>query len=95
MMKMNQKTFETAIGLLRKDEIATRYDLDDIFQGLCEHFPQQRIGQIFCNYICPDYRRLDVTWKTRVIMEHLFDIKMDPFFESNEETLARWKNLTK
>lgn len=54
-----------------------------------ESFPQQRFGQIICNYICPDYRNQNVNSITSSIMGSIFPGNPDPFFEESEVTFKR------
>lgn len=54
-----------------------------------EKYPQQRFGQIMCNYIIYDYRNLDPSELTIALIEYLFPEKYDPFFEESEETYHR------
>lgn len=56
---------------------------------LIEHYPQQRFGQIICNYICPDYRDENQIPDSKWIMNNWFDISFDPFFEESKETYER------
>lgn len=59
------------------------------FKMMAERMPQQRAGQIICNYICCDYRDLEPTNPTKVILEALFPGNPDPFFEESVVTLKR------
>lgn len=61
----------------------------EIFKIFANKYPQQRAGQIICNYICPDYRNKEVSTITKIIMETLFPGNPDPFFEESEATLER------
>lgn len=63
--------------------------LSNLFKVLAEEYPHQRAGQIFCNYICPDYRNKEVNTKTKLIMQTLFPENPDPFFEESEVTFKR------
>lgn len=65
-----------------KDEIK-------LFEELATKYPQQRAGQIVCNYMCEDYRSPDPCETTRMIMEFLFPEDPDPFFEESVVTLKR------
>lgn len=52
-------------------------------------YPDQRFGQIFTNYIYPDYR-LRTEESLNHIMDMLFyNVKMDPFYEESSETYHR------
>lgn len=61
----------------------------EIFKIFTNKYPQQRAGQIICNYICSDYREKEVSAKTKLIMQTLFPDNPDPFFEESEVTLKR------
>lgn len=69
--------------------------LSNLFKILTEEYPHQRAGQIFCNYICPDYRDKEVSVKTKLIMQTLFPKDPDPFFEESVVTLERLKSYFK
>ena len=71
---------------------------NDLVQGIARDFlemvvryPQQRAGQIICNYICGDYRDREPMNPTKVILNELFPGNPDPFFEESYETLKRLK----
>lgn len=59
------------------------------FRMMAEQMPQQRAGQIICNYICGDYRWDEPMHPTKHIMEVLFPGNPDPFFEESVITLKR------
>lgn len=65
------------------------------FLDLACMYPQQRAGQIICNYICGDYRDVEPMNPTKVILEELFPGNPDPFFEESYETLNRLKKNMK
>ena len=58
-------------------------------ETLAKEFPQQRAGQIICNYICPYYRDSIKSVETQSIMNFLFPEDPDPFFEESVVTLKR------
>lgn len=58
-------------------------------EALSKEFPQQRTGQIVCNYICPDYRDQITSVETQATMNFLFPENPDPFFEESVITLKR------
>lgn len=58
-------------------------------EALAKEFPQQRTGQIICNYICPDYRDSISSVATQALMGFLFPEDPDPFFEESTTTLNR------
>lgn len=62
------------------------------FLELANQLPQQRAGQIICNYICADYRDPEPMNPTKVILEALFPGNPDPFFEESYVTLKRLTN---
>lgn len=59
------------------------------FRMMAEKMPQQRAGQLICNYICGDYRDVEPAYPTKHILEVLFPGNPDPFFEESYETLKR------
>ena len=61
-------------------------------ESLAKEFPQQRAGQIICNYICSDYRDPVISVETKDIMDFLFPDDPDPFFEESVVTLKRVKS---
>lgn len=65
------------------------------FRMMAEKMPQQRAGQIICNYICADYRDPEAMYPTKHILEVLFPGNPDPFFEESYETLKRLKTEMK
>lgn len=71
------------------DSYNSVYLFPEIFEIFANKYPQQRAGQIICNYICPDYRNKEVSTITKIIMETLFPGNPDPFFEESEVTLKR------
>lgn len=62
------------------------------FLDLANRYPDQRAGQIICNYICGDYRDPERLNPTKVILEALFPGNPDPFFEESYITLKRLTN---
>lgn len=70
------------------------------FEGNClkelaEKFPQQRAGQLICNYIHPQYRHPNAPDNTRAFLEYLFPGDPDPFYEESVVTLKRLINYIK
>lgn len=59
---------------------------------LIEKYPQQRFGQIICNYVCTDYRDPEPHPRTKNIMDVLFPDVSDPFYEESTVTLKRLLN---
>lgn len=56
--------------------------------------PDQRAGQIICNYICSDYRNDEVAPSTTAFLGLLFPGNPDPFFEESVVTLQRLTKIT-
>lgn len=54
-----------------------------------EGIPQQRFGQIICNYILPDYRCSFPSEITQNFMSQIFPNDPDPFYEESYTTLKR------
>ena len=82
--------FEIAEWLREHDFLVVRA-IAGKFEDLAKQYPQQRAGQIICNYICPDYRDESPNIVTKQITEGLFPGNPDPFFEESYETLKRLK----
>lgn len=77
-------------SVLRMMNIGIKYpDQVDYFEWLTGEFPDQRAAQIFCNYVCPDYRNKEVSKETKELFEAIFPDRRDPFYEESEETLSR------
>jgi len=58
-----------------------------------EACPQQRAGQIICNYICGDYREENPSPETTAFMAMMFPGNPDPFFEESVVTLERLNGI--
>lgn len=67
-------------------------ELREYLKDCIKAFPQQRFGQIICNYVCADYRSSEVSEHTKNLMNMLFPGNPDPFFEESETTFNRLKN---
>lgn len=101
--KRQESNFEIAkiledmiIGHMRVDTSDGRtISLPEAFRELSEAYPQQRAGQIFCNYLCPDYRDKEVSNGTKLILRTLFEDDLDPFYEESVVTLKRLQNRQK
>lgn len=74
-------------------EGGSKTTVGELFDFYVEKCSQLRAGQIFCNYICPDYRDKEPAALTVIIMDAIFDIQCDPFYEESYETLKRLKVL--
>ena len=59
--------------------------------GLIEKYPDQRWGQLFVNYIFPDFYEEGLFSNVQEIMDY-FNWSYDPFFEESKET---YENLKK
>lgn len=89
-VRQRKKWNYKVLGLIRKKYAILN---DNLFE-LIEAYPEQRFGQIICNYICPDYR----SERPSSITEHwlktnIFPNNMDFFYEEPWETFERLKNL--
>ena len=62
----------------------------EVLRDCIQDFPEQRFGQIFCNYVYPTYRDRDVMELNQVI-DMLFygSTCSDPFYEESKETFQR------
>lgn len=57
---------------------------------LIDSYPQQRFGQIICNYICPDYRDTKPSYITELwLRTDIFPKDIDFFYEEPWETFKR------
>ena len=62
---------------------------NNIFE-LIKEYPNQRFGQIICNYICPDYRDKNPSYTTEIwLRTDLFSKDIDFFYEEPWETFNR------
>lgn len=101
IINLVNKSFNKKVNMTRQEAnqkiinfIADEDILDKIFispiQELIEKWPNQRFGQIICNYACPDYRASEQSSTTKLVMNKLFkNFKYDPFYEESTETLER------
>lgn len=92
IQKRQEFNLEIAKWLREHDFLVVRA-IAGKFEELAKQYPQQRAGQIICNYICPEYRDENPTIVTKQIMEGLFPGNPDPFFEESYETLKRLKQV--
>ncbi len=65
--------------------------ISDHLEYFIDKFPDQRFGQILCNYICNDYKT-DMSVFTEMLFGWLFPNIDDPFFEESKETYNRLIN---
>lgn len=87
--KANKLILKVLNGL----KISDKYpEMVDAYEWLIHEYPQQRASQIFCNYICNDYRNKEVSKETQEIMNCLFPGDYDPFYEEPTVTLRRLTN---
>lgn len=84
------KSNNLILKVLNGLKISSKYpEIVDAYEWLIHEHPQQRASQIFCNYICDDYRNEKVSEKTKEIMDYLFPGNFDPFYEEPTVTLHR------
>lgn len=84
--KRQKSNFEIAkmledltIGHMRVDTSDGRtISLPEAFKELSEAYPQQRAGQIFCNYLCPDYRDKDGKIDRYYNLDEILRLDIDP-----------------
>lgn len=79
------------IADLLKDTSLNVDGLIDRFAGYAKVYPQQRAGQIICNYIADDYRSAKPSEFSKNLISTLFPGDPDPFFEESVDTLERIK----
>ena len=61
-----------------------------LLRGLVDRHPQQRFGQIICNYICSDYRNEEPSLNTQLwLKSNIFSDNMDFFYEEPWKTFNR------
>lgn len=68
------------------NEIAV--DMYETLDESIQDYPDQRFGQLMCNYIYPEYRQRTES-PLNMIMDMLFYNIQDPFFEESESTFNR------
>lgn len=78
--------------LIEKDYLEQASGICDKIEECIETYPQQRFGQIICNYICWDYRDKVLSDFTKIFMSNVFPIDFDPFYEESSETYERLIN---
>lgn len=98
MIERRQEFNKKVSDLLKKDNNlkvlldAIDQDFEEFFEtldDLIEGHPQQRFGQIVCNYIFWNYREDDMPEMARKTFEYIFPINFDPFYEESYETWER------
>lgn len=75
------------LSIIKANCIAADFVMD--IQECINKYPQQRFGQIICNYICPDYRDSEPSIETKAFMNAIFPENPDPFYEESVETYNR------
>lgn len=60
----------------------------DSMKKAIDKYPDQRFGQLMCNYFYSDYR-WNPSEETQDFMNKIFPINFDPFFEESVTTLKR------
>lgn len=90
----NRQTYNREmVEMLGKTDFPTKYpDHFKVLKSMVEQYPDQRMGQIFANYICPDFQNSEVSVGTQDILNKLFPGQSDPFFEESFTTHRRWSN---
>lgn len=88
---MNRQEYNRKIldFLIKKECIWEDSGIYDKLKECIEIFPQQRFGQIVCNYICGDYRDKIISDFTKEFMNIIFPDNPDPFFEESHYTYYR------
>lgn len=76
-------------SILKGSEHSALRVIANRFAELAKQYPQQRAGQIICNYICDDYRCGHTSALTVDILNLMFPGDPDPFFEESVVTLKR------
>lgn len=74
------------------DNISNYEDMIGCYQAMknsVELYPQQRFGQLFCNYWGGDYRSENPSKLTKDLQNYLFPDNSDPFFEESKYTYYR------
>lgn len=91
---MSRQEYNQKILDLIGDDIKTKFAsiIYEYLKNLIEEYPDQRFGQLVCNYVCPDYRSGNISNDTLEFLDAFFDIRFDPFFEESSETYERLTN---
>lgn len=85
-MKNRQEWNKKALNKIR----GKYYILNDQLDELVEKYQYQRLGQIICNYICPDYRDKNPSFQTQFwLATDIFPKDIDFFFEEPWDTYKR------
>lgn len=85
---MTRQEYNRKIVSILKDKYP-KYKTYDLILDYINAAPQQRFGQIICNYIYRDYRDMYPSDKTKDFMSIVFPNNPDPFFEESKETYER------
>lgn len=89
---LNNKEFNHKLDSIMKKEDVTweNSEFYEFLDELIKQFPQQRFGQLFCNYIGGDYRSPNPNELTTWLQEYLFAPgNYDPFYEESKYTYYR------
>lgn len=91
-MKLSRQEANLQIAkiLQEQDSKVLRFAGEEL-EDLAQVYPQQRAGQLLTNYVFVDYRNPKVSAPTQELLEYLFPINFDPFYEESTETLERLK----
>lgn len=89
--EMTRQEANYKIYKLIKDNVVVIPEFHNLILKCIAQYPQQRFGQIICNYVCPDYRCEDPTIETKTFMNAIFPENPDPFYEESVETYNRLK----
>lgn len=88
-VKKRQEINQEILALIAEDPFIKEH-LVEIAKCI-KFFPEQRFGQIMCNYVCPSYRDYNPVLEEKECLARLFPDNPDPFFEESIETLNRLK----
>ena len=91
MVEKRQQANQQIIEIV-KDDPFIKKNLNFIKRMIVQ-YPDQRFGQIICNYICPSYRAENPDAEELACMARLFPGNPDPFYEESVETLANMGDL--
>lgn len=87
---MTRKEYNHKILNFLRTEYPENDEIYDKIDYWIDSYPDQRFGQIICNYICPDYRSTRISEYTTILWDKWFGTcKFDPFYEESCETYNR------
>ena len=61
----------------------------EVLDDVTASYPDQRWGQLFTNYVYPEYRQRNDSTLNNVMDIMFYGVNMDPFFEESEDTYNR------